>query len=79
MGISRVVYAKVSGMVYVVVAGMGLAATVMVLAHLMVTLKIPLELIKLLSESVATILTECVYRGVKKSDELTFIIVSEEV
>lgn len=53
-------YAKVSGMVYVVVAGMGLAATVMVLAHLMMTLKIPLELVKLLSESVATILTECV-------------------
>jgi len=79
VGISRVVYAKVSGMVYVVVAGMGLAATVMVLAHLMVTLKIPLELVKLLSESVATILTECVYSGVKKSDELTFIVVSEEV
>jgi len=56
-----------------------LAATVMVLAHLMMTSKTPLELVKLLSESVATILTECVYRGVKKSDELTFIVVSEEV
>ena len=56
-----------------------MAATVMVLVHFMVTLKIQLELVKLLSESVATILTECVYRGVKKSDELTFIVVSEEV
>ena len=56
-----------------------MAATVMVLAHLMMTSKTPLELVKLLSESVATILTECVYRGVKKSDELTFIVVSEEV
>ena len=60
-------------------AGIGLEATVIVLAHFMVTLKTPFELVKLFSVSVATILTEYVYREVEKSDELTLIVVSDEV